>query len=379
VSALIIYGDTATSAALRHEVPLSIGDPFLYIARNGGPPLILTNPLEAERIARVLPDAELVQMNELGYLDLIRGGMHRDEAELVVVTRAVERAGVRAALVPPQLPVAVADRLRAEGVELTVDGPAFEGRRRSKSPAELEGIQRAQKAAEAGMAAGAAMIRDASNENGRLMLDGEPLTAERVRAKVRDTCAAAGAPAPPDIMVTSALSGGGHDPGSGPLPADLPIEIDLWPQDEETGCWADMTRTFVNGTVSDDVAALRDIVREALEAARAAARPGVPGRDLYAAAADVIEGAGYPTQRTAASGETLTRGFYFSLGHGVGLEIHEAPALGLSGSEPLVEGDVLAIEPGIEGIEGIGGVRFEDLLLVTSDGCETLTRYPYDL
>jgi Xaa-Pro aminopeptidase len=223
------------------------------------------------------------------------------------------------------------------------------------------------------------MIRDASNEDGRLVLDGEPLTAERVRAKVRDTCAAAGAPAPPDIMVTSALSGGGHDPGSGPLPADLPIEIDLWPQDEETGCWADMTRTFVNGTISDDVAALRDIVREALEAARAAARPGVPGRDLYAAAADVIEGAGYPTQRTAASGETLTRGFYFSLGHGVGLEIHEAPALGLSGSEPLVEGDVLAIEPGIEGIEGIGGVRYEDLLLITADGCETLTEYPYDL
>jgi Xaa-Pro aminopeptidase len=379
VSALIIYGDTERSAAMRHEVPLSIGDPFLFIGRNGAPPLIMTNALESERIARALPDAELVQMNELGYLDLIRGGMHRDEAELVVVTRAVEHAGVSAALVPPDLPVAVADRLRAEGVELTVDGPAFEDRRRSKSSAELEGIRRAQKAAEAGMSAAAALFRGATPVDGRLVLDGEQLTAERVRATIRDTTAAMGAPAPADIMVTSALSGGGHDPGSGPLPADLPIEVDLWPRDEATGCWADMTRTFVSGTVSDEVAALRDVVREALEAARAAARPGATGRELYEAAADVIERAGYPTQRTAASGETLTRGFYFSLGHGVGLEIHESPALGLSGSEPLVEGDVLAIEPGIEGLPGIGGVRYEDLLLVTADGCETLTDYPYDL
>ena len=229
------------------------------------------------------------------------------------------------------------------------------------------------------MAAGAAIIRAAAAEDGRLVLDGEPLTSERVRAAVREACAAAGAPAPPDIMVTSALSGGGHDPGSGPLPADLPIEIDLWPQDEATGCWADMTRTFVNGTVSEEVATLRDVVLEALEAARAAARPGATGRELYDSAADVIEHAGYPTQRSAASGETLTRGFYFSLGHGVGLEIHEAPALGLSGREQLVEGDVLAIEPGIEGLEGIGGVRYEDLLLVTADGCETLTDYSYDL
>jgi Xaa-Pro aminopeptidase len=180
-------------------------------------------------------------------------------------------------------------------------------------------------------------------------------------------------------MVVSALSGTGHDPGSGPLPADLPIEIDLWPRDETSGCWADMTRTFVNGEVTADVAGLRDVVRDMLESARAAARPGMRGRALYDIAADIAERAGYPTQRTREPGQTLTHGFYFSLGHGVGLEVHESPGLGLAGAETLVPGDVIAIEPGIEGIDGIGGVRFEDLLLITDDGCETLTRYPYEL
>jgi Xaa-Pro aminopeptidase len=180
-------------------------------------------------------------------------------------------------------------------------------------------------------------------------------------------------------MVVSALSDGGHDPGYGPLPADLPITIDLWPRDEASGCWADMTRTFVAGRVTDAVAALRDVVREALEAVRSAARPGITGRALYDVAADVVERAGHPTQRTREPGQTLAHGFYFSLGHGVGLEVHEPPELGLPGSEPLVAGDVIAVEPGIEGIDGIGGVRFEDLLLITGDGSETLTRYPYDL
>jgi Xaa-Pro aminopeptidase len=225
------------------------------------------------------------------------------------------------------------------------------------------------------MAAAERLIRGAGRDGDRLAL-----TAEEVRAAIRAACAAAGAPAPPNIMVVSALSdGGGHDPGSGPLPADLPIVVDLWPCDEQSGCWADMTRTFVAGAVSDEVARLREIVREALEAARAAARPGIRGSELYDVAAEVVERAGYPTQRTRESGEQLTHGFYFGLGHGVGLEMHEAPWLGIGSDETLVAGDVIAIEPGIEGLERVGGVRFEDLLLITEDGCETLTRYPYDL
>jgi Xaa-Pro aminopeptidase len=374
VPAILLYGDTIRHPALRHEVPLAIVDPFLFVARDDRPS-VLTSSLEAGRIAKALPDAEVLLIEELGFYELTQAGMAPEDAELETAVRAVRRWGVGEAFVPRDLPVAVADRLRAAGVRLEVDADAVEGRRRVKSAAELAGIRRAQRAAEAGMAAAERLIRGAGRDGDRLAL-----TAEEVRAAIRAACAAAGAPAPPNIMVVSALSdGGGHDPGSGPLPADLPIVVDLWPCDEQSGCWADMTRTFVAGAVSDEVARLRDIVRGALEAARAAARPGITGAALYDVAAEVVERAGYPTQRTREPGHQLTHGFYFGLGHGVGLEMHEAPWLGIGSRETLVAGDVIAIEPGIEGLERIGGVRFEDLLLITEDGSETLTQYPYDL
>ena len=110
---------------------------------------------------------------------------------------------------------------------------------------------------------------------------------------------------------------------------------------------------------------------------RRAHGPGVTGAELHALCCDVFEEAGYRTQRTG-PGDDPAEGFQFSLGHGVGLEVHEGPALGQAGHSPLVAGDVLAIEPGLWDRE-VGGVRFEDLLLVTDDGCETLTDYPYDL
>jgi Xaa-Pro aminopeptidase len=125
------------------------------------------------------------------------------------------------------------------------------------------------------------------------------------------------------------------------------------------------------------VRAQEALVREALETARAAIRPGVTGRELHGLACDIFEAAGHRTQRTG-PGEDASEGFQFSLGHGVGLRVHEDPGLGRTGRSPLVAGDVVAIEPGLWERE-IGGVRFEDLLVVTDDGSRTLTDYPYDL
>ena len=106
--------------------------------------------------------------------------------------------------------------------------------------------------------------------------------------------------------------------------------------------------------------------------------PGVTGRELFGAACDVFEAAGEPTQRTKPDGEALRDGFFHSLGHGVGLEVHEEPSLGRTGTDELVAGDVIAIEPGCYR-NGYGGVRVEDLALVTEDGYERLTDFPYAL
>src|SRR4051794_23855123 len=304
--------------------------------------------------------------------------MPADEIALEVCARLCERLDLRTAAVPPELPVALADRLRADGIELRPDHVLFEGRRRVKSGAELAGVRRAQRAAEEGMRAAAAILRTATADGGELRHEGETLTSERVRAAIRDACARAGAPAPVDIMVVRAdTAAGGHDPGSGPLAPGVAITIDLWPRDEESGCWADMTRTFVVGEPNAATAEMHRLSMEALERATAAVGPGVTAVEVYDLACDVFEAAGHPTQRTKAPGEPLSEGLFFSLGHGVGLEVHEAPLLGRTGREPLVAGDVLAVEPGTS--RGPDSARVEDLLLVTNDGAEVLTDYPYSL
>ena len=253
---VILYGDTIRHASLRHEVPLEILDPILIVLGDG-PPRVLTSSLELSRIATAVPEAQLATFNALGLFELIDAGRSREEAELETVLRALQEWGVREALVAPDFPVAVADHVRAAGIRLDVATDTVGARRRVKNEAELAGIRRAVRAAEQGLAAGERLIRAAAPEGELLHLGGAPLTADRVRAAIREACAAAGAPAPPDIIVTSVLEqGGGHDPGSGPLPAGLPICIDLWPRDEASGCWADMARTFINGPVPPRVAEL---------------------------------------------------------------------------------------------------------------------------
>jgi len=381
VSALLLFGDTERSPALRHEVPLAIIDALMFCERDGHK-IVLTSQLERSRIARVLPEAEILDFFDFGMRELRQQGLSHEEAEREVVARVARHLELREATVPGDFPLALADRLREDGVRLVVDDRAVQRRRRRKAGAELEGVLAAQRAAEAGMSAAAELLARAEPDgDGRLRLDGRELRAEQVRDALRAACAAAGAPCPPDVMVVSVWSGFGHEPGSGPLPAGLPIQVDLWPRHEESACWADMTRTFVVGEPSAEHAARIDeqerLVRAALEEAIAAVRPGVSGRELYDLACDRFEEAGYRTQRTG-PGEDPTEGFQFSLGHGIGLEVHEAPTLGLAGGEALVPGDVLAIEPGLWD-RRLGGVRFEDLVLVTEEGARRLTDFPYEL
>jgi len=368
------------SPALRHEIPIGIIDPLLF-AEVDGRQYVLTSFLERDRVKQLLPDAELLDYVKLGYREFAKSGMSMLEAGREVEARAVQEIGITEAIVPGDFPLALGDRLREDGVALTVDDSVVGLRRRAKSPVELEGIRVAARAAEAGMAAVAAVLaRSEPGDDGQLQLDGKPLLAEDVRAALRAACDEHGAPCPPDVMVASMWQGSGHEPGSGPLPAGLPITIDVWPQHEESGCWADMARTFVVGEPAPEhtepIARKAELSLEALERAEESVRPGITGRELFDGTCEIFEAAGYPTQRTASPDED--HGFLHALGHGVGLEVHEDPPLGLAGHDPLVAGDVIAIEPGLSDSR-VGMVIFEDLVLVTETGCEVLTRFPYEL
>ena len=373
---VLIYGDTFRSPELRHEVPLGVPDPFLYAEKDGSKH-IATSSMELPRLS-ALGLFELHSSEELGSDELIASGLSYPEVRTELAVRAALRLGVREAVVPETFPLWLADRLRAEGVELAVDASFFDERRRVKTTAEVDGIRRAQRAAEAAMDTARELLRRAEPNGEGLVLDGEPLTVERMKAAMNVTFAAHGTSADDFIVAPGAQGAVGHDMGSGAIAPGVPIVIDIWPRDNESFVYSDMTRTFVVGDVPDDVRTWHRLCQEALDRAISEIRAGADGRAIFDGTCEIFEAAGEPTQRTKEPGVPLADGFFHGLGHGVGLEVHEAPGLGLAAKLPLVAGDVVTVEPGLYR-QGYGGVRLEDLVLVTENGAENLTDYPYDL
>jgi Xaa-Pro aminopeptidase len=364
---VLLYGAPERDADLFHAVPAGITDPFLY-AEAGGRRVAVVSVLDADN-ARAA-GVDVLDPATLGRDELIAQGLGMDAIEAETCLRACRELGVRRAVVPFAFPVALADHLRAGGLELRVDGTGLAARRRVKSAAELAGIRRAQAAADAAMGVAAALIRA-----------GRPgITSEEVRAAMKAACDEAGCELADDVIVShGAQSAVGHESGHGPLAAGEPVVVDIWPRDRASRCWADMTRTFVagGGEPPEELAGYWRLSRESLETVRALVRPGANGRDLYVASCEPFHAAGQPTQLSKPPGEVLEDGYFHGLGHGVGLEVHERPNLGRLGDD-LVAGDVIALEPGCYR-RGFGGCRLEDLVLVTQDGCETLTDFPYEL
>jgi Xaa-Pro aminopeptidase len=365
---VLIFADTFRSPELRHEVPLGVPDPFLY-AEKDGVKHIAVSSMEAARLSAV-GDYVLHPNEEFGSDELIAAGLSVAQVRDEIQVRAVKAIGVTSAVVPETFPLWLADRLRAEGVELAADRDLFDDRRRVKTPAQLAGIRRAQRAAEAAMDTCRELLRDRGPS-------GE-LTVEEVKSAMAVTFAAHGTSADDFIVAPGAQGAMGHEMGSGPIRPGVPVVVDIWPRDNESFVFCDMTRTFVVGDVPDDVREWHRLCEEALDASIALIRDGADGRAIFDRACDLFEAAGEPTGRTKTPGETLAEGFFHGLGHGVGLEVHEQPGMGLATRLPLRAGDVVTVEPGCYR-QGYGGVRLEDLVLVTADGSENLTHYPYDL
>jgi Xaa-Pro aminopeptidase len=373
---ILIYGDTIRSPELRHEIPLTIPDPFLYVERDGARH-VYVGSLEVARI-REVDGIDVHPYEEVGYDELIASGMHREELYKPLVLNACRALGITSAVVPRYFPLELADSLRAEGIELTPERELFSRRRRVKSQTELEGIRRAQRACEAALDAARELLRAASQNESGLEVDGKPLTAEWLKRRIGEVFTEHDMLADEFIVSHGAQSAVGHEMGSGQIQAGEPIVIDLWPRDRETGCFADMTRTYVVGDPPEALVEFHRLVRQALETAIGDIKSGVEGREVFLGTCRFFQEHGYRTPMSKEPGEVLEDGFIHGLGHGVGLEVHEEPGMGMASRDPLVAGDVVTVEPGLYN-PGFGGCRLEDLLLVTENGAENLTDYPYDL
>jgi len=373
---VLIYGDTMRSPELRHEVPVLIPDPFLYAEKDGRRVVIL-HSLEIPRVREDAPDLEIVALEKLGTDDLFAQGLKTWEIELEVAVRGCRELGIDHAVVPPSFPLGHADHLRANGVEVTVERDLFDNRRRAKTSTEIAGIRRAQRACEAALDASRELLRRAQANGAGLEVDGEPLTCERIKRVIEDVFADHDVEGSDMIVSHGPQTAVGHNMGSGQIAPNEPIVFDLFPRDRTTGCYSDMTRTYVVGDPSDEIKEWYALVKRALETSTAGVRPGVNGRTLFELVCEQFHEAGYKTQLNKEPGEVLEDGFFHSLGHGVGLEVHELPSMGRSGQD-LVPGDVITIEPGLYR-SGYGGLRLEDIVLVTEDGYEVLTQYPYEL
>ena len=281
--------------------------------------------------------------------------------------------GVDSVVVPGRFPLSTADGLRKQGHAVSVDSDdVLMDIRGVKTAAEIDHIRAAQAANEAAMAAAESLLAAATvNDGGRLSHDGDPLTSERIKHEIEATLLEDGCGLDSTIVAGGAQAADPHERGSGPLRANEAIIIDIFPQDKTTGYHADMTRTFCVGEPGDTISEWYALTERALDAALDAVEAGVSGSAVHAAACEVYEAAGQPTFRTDPATET---GFIHTTGHGVGLAVHEQPRLSTDGGD-LKAGQVITVEPGLYDPD-VGGVRIEDIIVVTEDGYENLTDYP---
>jgi Xaa-Pro aminopeptidase len=363
-TALLIYGDSR-SYSLRHEVPLAFPDPVAYLEVDGRRHVI-AGSLDVPRLTSLgeREGFDVTSFEELGLLEAMGAGKPLGDAIVDTLVEACRRFSVDTVTVPAEFPVAAADRLRAAAIEVTADGATFDLRRRHKSAEEVAGVRRAQKAAEAAMAA----IRDVLRRE-------REVTVEQVRTEAQVAMIRHGA-IPHDLTVIAPGPQGAdpHNEGSGQIPPHVPIVVDVFPRDLQSGCWGDLTRTLCVGEAPSELVEWHGHVRVAQRRATAAVRPGISGGELNQIAMDYLAERGFATRQ---GGVEVEQGFTHYLGHGLGLDLHEAPTLD-SGGEALLTGDIVTIEPGLYRPD-LGGCRIEDIVLVTDSGHEILTDCPYDL
>ena len=368
------------NSALFHAIQFSVGDPvaFLEIAQDG----------ESPTTTCILRDVELDRALKQVKADRIavpadfcpEGGLSADRevATAQAAAECLRRSGITRVTADRTLPFSFAHVLREAGIDVFCDLAFGVFERRQKSADEIEKLRQAQSVTEEAVRMACEMIARADvGESGVLFHESKPLTSERVHAAVNVFLMERGFSGPEFIISGGSQGASCHHHGDGELRTGQPVIVDIFPTNQKTHYCGDCTRTVVHGDIPPEISEMHAAVRAAKKAACAVIRPGVTGAEVHAATVETLTdhgfNTGFPPEGAPLSYCTMHHG----TGHGIGLDVHEPPLLDATGI-PLLEGDVLTVEPGLYR-KDLGGVRVEDMVVVTADGFEKLNRLPEGL
>lgn len=360
--ARLLFGDSERNADILYASGLFVPDPFPLIL-HGRRRIAVMSDLEMDRARGADALDEVLSLSE--YLRRTAGG-----GMAAVVAMVLRERGIQRVEVPADFPLELAQAIRRRRIAVRAAPDPFFPQRQVKREDEVRMIRDSLRAAETGLEAGVSLLRRSriGRKDGFLREGTARLTSERVRGEINAAIVRHGC-VPSHTIVAGANQGcDPHEGGHGPLRANHPIVIDVFPRSDRTGYWGDITRTVVRGQASERVRAAHAVVRQGQRLAFAAIRDGADGAAIHARIQDFFTENGFPTE----SRRGRMRGFFHGTGHGVGLEIHEAPRISPRPAR-LRAGNVVTVEPGIYEW-GMGGVRIEDMVVVTRDGCRNLTR-----
>ena len=371
---MLLFGETYHHPNILYRTGFLAPDPVVVVDRGGGDTVLWASVLEEGRARKEARVGKVRSTAELDFADKMRtAGSEQDAWSLLVeeICRTHELAEIS---VDSDFPTLIADHLRTRDVEVRPRADLYRRERRIKTHAEIDCIERAENAGMAALQKAIDIIASAEIVDGLLCREGKPLSGDDLIRAVETDLVENGFGTEDSICCGGPESADPHRSSSAVLRAGLPIVLDIFPYDKRTRYWGDMTRTVVRGTPPPEVALMWDAVKEAQQAGLDATRPGGNGRDVHLACCNVFKEHGYGSATQGFRDIESEARFIHGTGHGVGLEIHEYPRIG-DVDVTLEPGDVVTVEPGLYDPR-FGGIRIEDLVVVTETGYRNLTTLP---
>lgn len=365
---LLMIADSERDADMLHAAGMFVADPFIFARLRDRDHLVMSD-LEVGRARREASHCRIWPLSR--FLRALRADGVKNPTLADVVRLFLRQQGVKKVTVPEQFPAGLAARLKRLKVKLKVHEGSFFPARAIKCAEEVKRISGALTMAEVGLAEGIQALKSAKvGKNRRLFYRGVPLTSEKLRSIIDTAIVQAGGLPRNTIVAGGRQSCDPHEPGHGPLSANESIVLDVFPRSQKTGYFGDLTRTVVKGRASEALRRLYHTVARGQEIGFHLLMDKAVGSDVHGGIQKFFQDAGYRTGRRRGGME----GFFHSTGHGVGLELHEAPRLGANSGDIVRAGHVVTIEPGLY-YPGIGGVRLEDMALVTANSARNLTKF----